>query len=152
MTEFVFTELVRSPHADIITTALGVDANNKLVENDIGKPVKLAANNNYVVCANGDPIDGFVDSIDAVTVNDGFSKGGVIRDGRKEAQVDAAEVGTAVVGTFVAAGTPAALGTKDTHPQVELITPAAGQPLWQVIRVISGTGVAGDLVLIERVK
>ena len=150
MTEQVFTELVNSPHADIVSAALGVDASNKLNDNDIGKPVKLAAANNYVVCANGDEIAGFLVSTEAATVNDGFSSGSVRRNKRMTAQVDAAEIGTAVVGVLVAAGTSAALGTKDTRPQVEIIA-APAKHLWEVIRVISGTGVAGDLVLIERI-
>lgn len=150
MTDFYFTDLVQEAPEKIVSAALGVDANNPLVENDIGKPVKLAANNNFVVCSNGDDIDGFVNSIAAHDVNDGFSFGGVKTDGRIEAQVDAAEVGTCAVGTFVGAGTSAALGTKDTYPQVGLKAAAAGMTLWRVIRVISGTGVAGDLILLER--
>lgn len=149
MTDFAFTPLVNDPHADVVSAALGVDANNKLADNDIGKPVKLAGNNNYVVCANGDEIGGFVTSTEANTVNDGFSFGSVQRNKRIQAQVDVAELGTAAVGSLVAAGTSAALGTKDLWPQVEIIA-APAKHLWEVISIISGTGVAGDLVLIEK--
>lgn len=152
MTDFVFTPLVKDPHADVVSAALGVDANNKLNDNDIGKPVKLAAGNNYVLCADGDDIHGFVVSTEANTVNDGFSFGSVQRNGRFEVQVEAGELGTASVGSFVCAGIPAvAINVKQTYPQVILKTLAASSERWRVIRVITGTGVAGDRVLIEKV-
>jgi len=153
MTQFVFTELVNDPHADVISTALGVDANNKLNDNDIGKPVKLAANNNYVLCADGDDIEGFLVSMEANTVNDGFSFGSVRRNKRMIAQVEAGELATLSVGLFAAAGVQTvAINVAQAYPQVIVATIAATTvDAWRVIRVISGTGVAGDLVLIEKV-
>lgn len=163
MTAFVFTELVNSPLQDVVSAALGVDASNKLVQNDIGKPVKLAANNNYVVCSAGDEIEGFVVAVEPSTVNDGFSFGSVQRNKRVIAKVDAAQSGTLAVGEYAVAGTSSALGTKDAYPLVKEATaqnlsatppvlgPAGLTFKWRVIRVISGTGVAGDLVLLERV-
>lgn len=151
MTDFAFTALVNDPHADVITAALGVDASNKLNDNDIGKPLKLAAADNYVLCADGDNIEGFLTALNAETVNDGFSVGSLQRNKRFEVQVEGGELGTAIVGTFVGAGIPiVARNVKQTWPQVILTTPAAGDPLWRVISIISGTGVAGDLILIER--
>lgn len=149
MTTFVFTELVNSPHADVVSAALGVNAAGKFSDKDIGKPVKMAANNNFVLCASGDQIEGFVTAVEANTVNDGFSFGSVIRNKRIIAQVDAAQVGTLVVGEFAVAGTSSALGTKDNYPKVLQGTPADYK--WKVIRNISGTGVAGDLVLLEKI-
>ena len=149
MTTFVFTELVNSPHADVVSAALGVNSAGKFSDKDIGKPVKMAANNNYVLCASGDQIEGFVTAVEANTVNDGFSFGSVLRNKRIIAQVDAAQVGTLVVGEFAVAGTSSALGTKDTYPKVLQGTPADYK--WKVIRNISGTGVAGDLVLLEKI-
>ena len=149
MTQFVFTELVNDPHADVVSAALGVDNANKLSDLDVGKPVKLAANNNYVACANGDQVEGFLISTEAATVNDGFSFGSVLRNKRVTAQVDSAELGTAVVGSLMVAGTSAALGTKDAYPQMEIGTPADFK--WRVISIKSGTGVAGDLVLLEKI-
>lgn len=149
MTTFVFTELVNSPHADVVAAALGVNAAGKFSDKDIGKPVKMAANNNFVLCASGDQIEGFVTAVEANTVNDGFSFGSVLRNKRVIAQVDAAQVGTLVVGEFAVAGTSSALGTKDSYPKVLQGTPADYK--WKVIRNISGTGVAGDLVLLEKI-
>lgn len=151
MTAFTFTPLVNDPHADVITAALGVDANNKLNDNDIGKPVKLAANDNYVLCGDGDDIEGFLVSTEASTVNDGFALGSVKRNKRFKVQVEAGELGTAAVGTYVCAGIPAvAINVKQTWPQVILKTLAADSAKWRVISIVSGTGVAGDLILIER--
>lgn len=149
MTTFVFTELVNSPHADVVSAALGVNAAGKFSDKDIGKPVKLAANNNYVLCSANDQIEGFVKSVEAFTVNDGFSFGSVMRDTRIIAKVGAAQVGTLVVGEFAVAAAPSALGTQDAYPLVVQGTPADFK--WRVIRNISGTGVAGDLVLLEKI-
>jgi hypothetical protein len=155
MTQFVFTELVNSPHADIVSAALGVNSAGKFGPNDIGKPVKLAANDNYVLCALNDPIHGFVETVEGITVKDGFSFGSVRRNVRKVCQVDAAQTGAAPVGQTMVAGTSAALGTIDVNPQVTKIDIVGATDqvldLWRVILVISGTGVAGDLVLIENV-
>lgn len=152
MTDFAFTPLVNDPHADTISAALGVDASNKLTDNDVGKPVKLAGADNYVLCADGDDIDGFLVSTEANTVNDGFAFGSVQRNKRFEVQVESGEVGTLAVGTFAVAGIPVvAINVKQTYAQVILKAAAAGAPLWKVISIISGTGVAGDLILIERV-
>lgn len=152
MTQFVFTPLVNDPHADVISAAIGVDASNKLNDNDLGKPVILAANNNYVLCADGDDIHGFLVSTEAATVNDGFAFGSVQRNKRFEVQVEAGELGTAIVGSYVVAGIPAvAINVKQTYAQVIVKAAVAGASLWRVIRVITGTGVAGDRVLIEKV-
>lgn len=153
MTQFVFTSLVNDPHADVVSAALGVDASNKLNDSDIGKPVILGPDNNYVLCADGDDIHGFLVSTEAATVNDGFSFGSVLRNKRLEVQLEAGELGTAVAGTsFVVAGIPlAARGTKVAYAQVIIKAAVAGASLWRVIRIVTGTGVAGDRVLIEKV-
>lgn len=149
MTDFVFTELVDIDELDVITTALGGGSGSQFTQNDIGKPVKLSTANNYVLCAQGDQIEGFVNSVSPETVNGGYSLGGIQTDGRIIAKVGASQVGTLTVREFAVAETPSALGTKDTYPLVVQGTPADFK--WRVIRVISGTGVAGDLVLLENV-
>lgn len=149
MTTFAFTELVNSPMADVVSACLGASAGAKLNDNDVGKPVKLGSAQNYVVCAAGDEIEGFVVAVEPATANDGFSFGSVIRNKRITAQVDAAQVGTLAIGEYVIAGASSALGTKDTYPKVKEGTPSTFK--WRVISIKSGTGVAGDLVLLERV-
>jgi len=163
MTQFALTELVNSPMADVTSAALGASSGAKFVQADIGKPVKLGtADSNYVVCSAGDEIEGFVSSVEIGTVNDGFSFGGVVKNKRKLCKVDAAQSSTIGLGSYVVAGASAALGTADAYPKVKsgVATNMSGTPpvlgtpvrhLWRVVRIVSGTGVAGDLVLIERV-
>lgn len=149
MTTFAFTELVNSPMADVVSAALGASSSAKLNDNDVGKPVKMGSAQNYVVCSAGDDIEGFVVSIEANTVNDGFSFGSVIRNKRMLAQVDAAQTGTLAVGEYAVAGASSALGTKDTYPKVKEGSPSHFH--WRCIRIVSGTGAAGDLVLLEKI-
>jgi len=146
MPSFNFTSLVNESIP--VSAGLGVDAGNKLTTKDAQKCLKMAANNNYVIADKGDAIEGVLVGVEAHTVNDGFSFGSVKTDGRIEAVVDAAEPGTASVGSFVVAGTSTAIDTAGGCV-VELGAGVAFK--WRVIRVISGTGVAGDSVLIERV-
>lgn len=149
MTEFAFTELVNSPHADVISAAIGVDAGNKLSDADIGKPLKMASASNYVLAAAGDEIEGFLVSTEAYTVNDGFAVGSVVRNMRKQAQVKTTGV---VFGDLVVAAGSAAVGTKDAYAQV---AKAAGTEdklyVWRVILIVTGTGAVGDIVLIEKI-
>jgi hypothetical protein len=46
---------------------------------DIGKPVKMGTQGNFVICTTGDAIDGFIDSIDGGPKADGLIVGGVAR-------------------------------------------------------------------------
>ncbi len=145
MTSFVFSETVPTKN---VSAALGVDANNKFVDADLGKAVKLGTAQNYVPCAAGDEIDGFVTAIEPFTVNDGFSFGGVQLDNRKEAMVGTGQVGSMAVGDYVVAAPQVALGTAGIA-QVKTGVPT--KKLWRCIRIISGTGAVGDKVLLELV-
>lgn len=144
---FKFGELVQAS-PDIVSAAVGVSNSTKLTLNDIGKAVKLAANDNYVLCSNGDPIAGTLEAIDPATVNDGFSFGSVNKAGRRIATVDAAELNALVVGELVSAGTQTGIDTAGGLV-VTAGTPAINK--WQVVSILSGTGDVGDSVLIERI-
>lgn len=145
--QFKFSELVQeSP--DIVSAALGVSAVTQLTGNDIGKAVKLGADDNYVLCANGDDIGGTLESVNPDTVNDGFAFGSVNKKGRRVATVDAAELNALVVGESVTAGTQSAIDT--VGGLVCTGTPGAIIQ-WVVVSILTGTGVAGDTVLIEKV-
>lgn len=149
MSSFVFSELTQSPETMQTESAcLGVDANNKLTDNDIGKAVKIAANNNFVLCATTNEIEGLLVATEPVTYNDGFAFGTVQRRGRALATVGANQVGTVAVGDLVVADTQAAI---DTAGGLQVLGGAPTTFLWRVIRIVSGTGAAGDSVLIERV-
>lgn len=151
MTDFVFTELVDIEELGVITTALGGGTGSQFGQNDLGKPVKLSTANNYVLCAQGDQIEGFVNSVNPETVNGGYSVGGIQTKGRIIAKVGASQTGTLTFREFAVAETPSALGTAESggYPLVVQGTPADFK--WRVIRILSGTGVAGDLVLLEKV-
>lgn len=149
MSTFVFTTLTNSPDsAQYESACLGVDADNNLTENDIGKAVILAASNNYVVGTTDDEIEAILVSLEPVTYNDGFSFGTIQRRGRAEATVGTSEVGTVAIGELVVVDDQAAVGTAGGL----VVYPGAPTMfLWRVIRIVSGTGAAGDTVLIERV-
>jgi len=145
---FKFSRLVQAS-PNIFSAALGVDAANPLAAADLEKAVKLAGDDNYVLCANGDDIEGTLAAVNPDTVNDGFSFGSVDSEGRRVATVDVAQVGTLAVGEFAVAGTQAARGLAGGL----VVTEGAGVLYrWRVISILTGTGVAGDSVLIEHVK
>lgn len=148
MTDFAFTELVDVGTKAIYSTALGGGTGSKFGDKDLRKPVKLSTANNYILATAGDEIEGFVSSVEAFTVNGGYTFGGVQTSGRIIAKVGAAQVGTLTIGEFAVAAGSSALGTKDDYPLVVQGTPATFK--WRVIRIVSGTGAAGDLVLLER--
>jgi hypothetical protein len=149
MTDFKFTPLVNSPHADVVSAALGATAANLFGSVDIGQIVKMGSGQNYVQAVTTNEIEGVVVAVDGITVNDGFSFGSVQKDKRVRARVAADQSGAITLLGLVVAGTPIALGTANGYPQVKDGTPTVHK--WRVIRIISGTGVAGDDVLIERI-
>lgn len=149
MGSFVLTTLTQSPETMQVESAcLGVDASNPLADADVNKALILAANNNYVLCATGEEIQGFLTSMSPETYNDGFAFGSFQRRGRIEVDVAAAEGGTIAIGDLVVSGIPIARGTKG---DAQVIAGTPTEYLWRCIRHISGTGVAGDRLLIERV-
>lgn len=147
MTTFAFTELVPNK---LESAALGVNAAGKLTDADLNKAVKFGTANNYVLCANGDQIDGFIKAIEPFTVNDGFGFGGVQRQGRVTAEVGTNQGATPMaVGDLVAADAQVAAGTAGAA-KVRTVAGVAGRVAWRCIRIISGTGAAGSVVLLER--
>jgi hypothetical protein len=149
MSTFVFTVLTNNPDAAQYESAcLGVSSSTKLTDNDIGKCVKIAAANNYVLCATTNEIEGVLVATEPTTYNDGFAFGTVQRRGRFEAKVGSNQSNTLDVGELVVADTQAAI---DTAGGAVVMTGTPATFKWRCIRIISGTGVAGDTVLIERV-
>jgi len=149
MTVFNYTVLVNDPLADVVSTPLGADSSNKYVENDIGKGVKLnPAAVGYIPLAKDEEIEGVVIALEPATVNDGFSLGSVQKNRRLEAVVGASELGTVAVGELLVADTPIAQGTAG------IIRVYPGAPTvhkWRCIAIVSGTGAAGDTILMERI-
>lgn len=148
MTAFAFQETVPAP--TMLTSALGTGGANIWTDKELGKAVKLstAADSTMVLCAGGDEIFGFVGAIAIGTVNNGFSHGSVQIEGWKEAVVGANQGATAMaVGDSVVADTQTAFGTAGL-PAVK--TSATAKRGWIVMRILSGTGVAGARVLLFR--
>lgn len=159
MTTFVFGENVTEAMKDTVSCALGAAAASGIGQKDLDKAYKMGVLNNYVPCADGDAIEAFVSAVEPFTVNQGFSFGSVQRRGRKTVQNGAAQA-TLAVGDYVVAFTQTAIGTAGLA-QVKKATATAatddgamfqsGLFAWKVIRILTGTGVAGDQILIERV-
>ena len=161
MTSFVFTETVPTK---LESAALGPNSSTKFSDKDLNKAVKLGTANNFVLATEGDDIDGFVKAIEPFTVNDGFSFGSVVRAGRVLAMVGTNQVSTMAVGDYVVADTQVALGTAGmakvktgvAFSQLGSGTYAVTRQtplhsMWRCIRIVSGTGAAGDQVLLERI-
>lgn len=149
MADFEFNVLTHSPERlNVISSKLGPDANTKYSDLDKKKPVVIGPVGNHVICAAGQELEGFIDSVEAAT-SGGFSFGGVARGNRGlrvEAQVGANQGATAMkVGDHVVADVQAAVGVKSL-PLVK-----TGAPETHKYRVMNvrGTGVAGDLVVLE---
>lgn len=147
----------------VVTAKLGT-VGNYFSDADRGKAVKLIGDSNYGVCVAGDPIEGFVSSVENFTADN--QTVGSVRVGpsgnKKEALI--ATAGWAI-GNYVVADAQAALGTNNDaatqfpRPKVKLTadqTSATIQALtfkWRIIAALDGTtiGQANGVVVIERV-
>ena len=150
------TTLTRSLLVDtslmgIVTDALGtaVAGTGTYDDTELGKGVKMAAAS-YVAVAVGDQIEGIVNSVEPGVRNSGYSWGGIQTTGRALAVVADAQVTTAMaVGDLVCAAIPIASGLAVQSNGTGYAAPT--EFLWRCIRIVSGTGAAGDSVLLERI-
>lgn len=165
MESFMFGVTV--PSGRVVSAALGVDANSKLNDNDIGKPLKLIASDTYGICGDGDEIEGLHVSMEPHTVNNGFSFGSVqtcYLGDRIEAINKGA--GAISVGQYVLAAAQAARNTKNAgsldtpKPYVKAgvanntTGPVFQSPAtyrWRVVSLLGGNGAVDSEILIERV-
>lgn len=145
---------------DIVPASFGSAANQGWGVADVGKAVKLHSSGNYVLAAKNDPagdpvvasddIEAVIVSVEAFTVNGGYGFGSIKRNNRVEARV---ATGSAqfTIGAYAVADDQAAIGTANTGNR-PLVRSATGVNYkWRCIAILSGTGVAGDVVLLERV-
>lgn len=161
------------PSTPALTARLGAQG-APFKDTELGKFVKLGTlDSQYVLCAVGDLIAGYITSVQMAT-SDGFSVGGVQRLDPKFAIADGSQAtgtGALAIGDFVVAGTPAALGTGigNSYAKVRKATIQPGVTaaaalgdvapmlamvpyLWQVVSLGSaGTGAVSTQILIERV-
>lgn len=136
---------------NVIPAKLGSAAGQAYTDKEIKKPVTMGPVSNFFLAADGDEIQGFIDNIDGGPPANGFPVGGVSRPDTGiivEAQVAADVVTPLVFGDLVVCGIQLPLGTKGL-PQVKKGTPAIWK--YRVIRLVSGAGAAGGVVLLERV-
>lgn len=134
-------QLLIQPYDPDFTENLG-DNTGQFSSDDIGKAVKYSGDT-MVLCASGDPIEGFVQAVHPSTV-DGHSQGSVRKRNRQYA-VD--EAGSLAVGGLVEAGTAGTLGTQALQNVIAKAVPVVGEKYWTVIGIT--TGAAASQVLLE---
>lgn len=119
-----------TPTGTVVTARVG-GTSSKLVDEDVGKFVKLAADSEYDLCAAGDPIQGQFIALESAT-QDNFAIGSVKLGGRINALCDGLEAtagtGTIAVGDFVVCGTVVAAGTAMTSTTGPKVCKATNQP------------------------
>lgn len=147
MSIFERTLVAEDGIAKIRSEALGSNA-GQFGSKDVGMMVKLGANS-CVPCANGNDIYGQVKSVEAFTVNDGYSFGSVKQSHRIEAKVGSNQTGNMAVGDLVVADDQPAFGA-GTGPVGLVRTGTPTVHKWQCIRIATD-GSPGDTVLLEKV-
>ena len=155
MAKFQMKELIGT---EPITARLGAGSGsaNYVTDVEIGKPVKLAGDSQYNLCAAGDQIEGFITAVETYTADD-FSIGSVQFEGRKRVTLDGLQAtpgtGTCAIGDYCVAGTAVAKGTALTvPPKVCKATTQTGMYFaWRIVS-LEGTGAVGQIAVIERVS
>lgn len=144
---------------ECITARLGAGSGsaNYVTDLELGKPVKLAGDSQYNLCAVGDQIEGFIRAVETWTADD-FSIGSVQYEGRVKVTLDGLQAtpgtGAIAVGDYVVAGTAVAKGTSlgSAYPKVCKATTQTGMYFaWRVVS-LDGTTAVGQTATIERVN
>lgn len=157
MPKFNIVETIHSDRID--TVRLGNSgAGNTYGDEEVGKAVKLAATDRFVLCVAGEPIEGVISSVNDGTY-DGFSIGGIKRRGLKAVTFDGLQAtpgtGTIAAGDYVVVGTVTVKGTKLTGPLkvTKATDQAAARTAPFKARVLSlgaaGTGAVGTTGVVE---
>lgn len=116
-----------------------------ITDNDVGKSVKMSATDTVTLCADGDAIYGWINSVEVGT-EDGLVVVSVMIKGRARVTLD----GVVAIGALVEAGAQAAAGTAKAGnwSNVSTHTAAAGEKNWILI---SGAGTDGTDGTVEYV-
>lgn len=161
MPKFLMTELVPSRAPITARLGAGTGSANHITDKEVGKAVKLVGDSQYDLCAAGDNIEGFINSVEPATLDD-YSLGSVQVGDRKAVTADGLEVspgtGTIAVGDYVNMGTAVAKDTALTDAAPNRVTKATTQAnvsnspfAWRVVSLGSvGTGAVNTIILIER--
>lgn len=149
--------IVLADDENYTTARLGDGAGqaNALNDNDLNKFVKMIADSQYGLCAVGNEIEGMVSGGPDNATHNGFSIGGVRREGRAIVTLDGLQgtpgTGTIAVLDFVVAGSVTARNTILPGPPKVCKATAAANTLnfkWRVL-ALYGTGAVGQTALIE---
>ena len=127
----------------------GTGSSNWIDDDEVGKAVKLGADPRYILCTAGDPIEGFIASVETATA-DNYSIGSVQIDGRMRVLLDgsqAAGTGSIAVNDYVVAGTMVAKGTALTLAAPQKVRKATYQPGVSVITTTDATKTNIDIAL-----
>lgn len=138
--------LVINPYIPARTELIGTSSGDASSV-DIGKPVKLSGSA-VVLCAAGDEIYGFIESVNAGTTG-GYSVGGVLCDSGCEVYATDAD-DDLVVGDLVVAKAPAAFGTASPATGTNVDKAAgteAGKDRWRVMAKYTAGTYAGSVLL-----
>ena len=156
MSKFFITPTVHSEK--VVTARIGGNAaGTRANDNDVGKPVKLGGDSNYVLCALGNAIEGVVKSVET-GLYDGYYLGGVQTKGYLYAIADgsqAAGTGSLTVGQYVVAAAPEAIQVAKaaSYMKVRSATDqaaAAAAPFKaRVVSLADSNGAVGTTVVIE---
>lgn len=157
MAKFMIVETIFSEKHKSVRLGTAV-VGNQYTSKEIGKAVKLSADNAYALCAAGDAIEGIISSsnFDSQGTVDGFAIGGICSTGYKHVEFDGLQAtpgtGVVAVGDYVVVGTVVAVGT--ALPGQLKVTKATSQtPGAYKARVVSlgkaGTGAVGTVGTVE---
>lgn len=145
---FKFAPLVDAGLVGVTVSACLGTPSVKFTDADRGKPMVLGTAHNYVNAAASAEIEGFLETVEPFTVNQGYSFGTVRRKMRVYAKVGANQGATPMaVKDYVVADVQSADGVGDNYGKVKTGTPT--KFLWRVIER-EGNGTAGTIVLLER--
>lgn len=174
MPKFLISETIHSEKNLTVRLGTGtVAAGGGYTDAEVGKAVKLVGESRYALCAAGDPIEGYISSVNGGKY-DGFSIGAIVGRGYKEATFDGLQAtpgtGVLAIGDIVVTGTVVAAGTALAGPLK--VTKATIQPgtteaavigdvndqikvamnAWRIVSLgTAGTGAVGTVGIIERI-
>lgn len=150
------------PEKAVLAVRLGANTDEaaRYKDSEVGKIVKLIGDSNYGLAAAGDPIEGFIRSVE-VAPADGYSIGGVQEDGRERVELagsQAAGTGAIAVGDYVVTGAVTAKNTAlpsgfaKVAKATDQAAAAAAPFKWRVVSLGPvGTGAVGTFGVIARV-
>ncbi len=134
MPKFRMSPTIHSEKVHTARIAAGTNtasAANTYTDAEVGKIVKFVGDSRFALAAAGDPIEGFIHSMNPGRYDD-YSLGGVVKTGYVEVTFDGLEAtpgtGTVAVGDYVVTGTVVAAGTALSSTVPAKVCKATNQP------------------------